>query len=317
MKFVKELWNSIVSLWNVWGGFILSLLIGKAVNFEKLRMDTAVSYILLLLAIMSALTIIKKNVFRKKISKIEALALMTQKTVSNIDTSIDPLGKMETLGNNIIETKKITRKVGILIMTKIKTILKWLGNYWQQWIGLLGTYVVACYVYYCIAMDKLNWLFENWLPQEQSWILTAKIIVAIIVALGVALVTRNQCKWVGLGSNEKVKEYKEALQNLTNEAIPQLSSSAKATIRSTLKEKQSSLKLLEANLSSVQKQAKQLENDIKDKQTLFSIIQVAGATETMINLQQKYQETVNQITTLGNEIEVINNDIENLTNALQ
>lgn len=315
MKMLKDLWNYILSLWNVWGGIIVSILIGKAVDYEKVRMDRAVSLILLVLTIVSVLTFIKKAFVGKKLTKAETLIVATQKSVANLDTSLSPIVKGEVLGEKIIETQKITRKVGEAIMKKVKAILKWLCLYWQQWVGLLITYVVAVYTYYCLALDKLNWLFE-WLPKDFGWVLSAKIFIGVVVALGVALITRNQCKWVGVGTNEKCKEYKEHLQELIEAGVPQLSSSAKSTLKSALKEAQNQLKLAEAKLSSLKKKAKQIETDIINNQALYEVLKNDSTSQLLMQLQEQYSKAVDEVSQKQNEISKLNADIENLTNAL-
>lgn len=314
MKFLKELWQTFISLWNIWFGVLLSFLIGRYVEWDKLRMDRVVSIIALTIASISALTIIKKYCFGKKLNKVESLSLLGQR---NINNALDPVSTGEEIGEKVIKTHEISRKVRINIVKKLKAIFKWLGTYWQQWIGLLGTYLVAVYVYYCLAMDKLNWIFKNWIPQDFGWVLSAKIVVAVLVALGVALVTRNQCKWVGVGSNDRAKEYKKHLNDLALGAIPQLNSSTKSVLKDALKEKQKLLKVCEANLASLKKQLAQFETEISAKNILFSTIHVDNAQSIMNELNAKWNETQANITIAENELKTLNEDINNLTNALQ
>lgn len=310
-KRIKKITKSIINLWNIYGGIILSYLFAKYMNFDKSSMDIMTSYLIMNLAFISTLTLIKCNLSNKKTENLLDKALMySQNSVRLMQIATNPNEKIKELGNTIEETQKIIGKVENNMWKNIKNVLNWIKTYWQQIVGLVSTFAVACVTVYAFIFDKFGWLLQ-YFPEGETWEIAIKISVGIFAVIGVIFMVRNQVKWVGIGSITTAQEY---LESLSKTVEGELSDKAKLQVKASIKTLKTNLKGLEKEYDVIYSTFKNIDGQLSVQNELLKL--GAGDMNTVKELtieKSKLQGELNQISA---KIENAQNSIEKYSNVL-
>lgn len=119
IKTIKKTIEKIISLWNIYGGIILSTFIAWLTNFSKDSMDNITSYLVMTLTCISVLTFFKLVLFKKKSSGVVDGITLNQSSIKAMKTAINPLETGKEIGTTIIQTKNMLERLGTKIMNWI------------------------------------------------------------------------------------------------------------------------------------------------------------------------------------------------------
>lgn len=300
----KKITSFLKSYWNIYGSLIISTFASWLVDWNASQMMTINQYFGITISAMCLLTLIKVLLFPKmQKNKIEKIAT-SQKVVKNMNTSLDPEGKI----NDTITLMNETIKGGEKIMSKIKRAFAWLKNYRQQVYGLVGAFLYATYVVYCLISDKLDLIYQwSFIPNTAVAHIIVKIVVGLISVFIVYFLVRNQIKWVGVGSIAKAQEYLNQLSStVTNSS--HLSKETKNNIKEKLKVLHNGLKTAKAKELELENKVSKAKTDLKVYVELINLslpYDAKGyqqATVVVSNLEREYHEAKNVVETLEKQI---------------
>ena len=263
--------------WDIFGGTLCGIGLSYLVHWQLNQIQVIYSVIILILVCIGLFKVVKNNLdkryYRKKI--IVDKIVENQKPMKAIKMANEPTSTGEELGLALIDTMK----GGKLLMKKIKNIFVWIGKYWQQIIGLIGDFVVACLVIYAYVFDKFGFILQ-YFPKTQAWEIGVKIAVGVIAFIFVFFTIRNQVKWVGVGSIATAQKY---LNKLADAKSLELSPTAKSTVKQAINKFKEELNKVEKALSEKQKQIKGIEKELEGMKQILSL---------GLGNQQDYQKLV-------------------------
>lgn len=250
---------------DIFSGTILGLMLSAFVSFKIEKIQLIYSVIILVLLCIGLFKVVKtsitKSMKRKKIM-IDRI-VENQKPMKAIIMAQNPTKQGEELAEVLIDTMK----GGKIIMKKIKNLFIWIGKYWQQIIGLIGTFAYAVLITVMLIYDKFGFIL-NKLPQTFAWQLGSKIAIGVLSTIAVIFSVRNQVKWVGLGSLDTARKY---LEELANSNSKKLSATAKASLKKALKTCKKTLADYKKDLATKQTKKTKLETQISDLKELMKL----------------------------------------------
>lgn len=241
-KILNKISTFLKDYWNLYAPPIISTLIAWLVDWNAGQMQTINQYIGVTISLICVLTMFKFLIFPNKKKNIVEQAVSSQKSVRNMETGINPVGKIdETIV--LIETGV---KGGKKTMEKIKKFFKWIWYYKEQLIGLIEPLLYATLVVYMYICDKFGFIL-NYLPDTMAVKISVKVIFGVLSAVFIFYTIRNQVKWVGVGSVATATEYlNKIIEKITSGST--LSDKTKTKIKEILKQLSKSLKNAEVEL---------------------------------------------------------------------
>ena len=285
--------------WDIFGGTIGGIGLSIIANFKLDGIQLIYSVIILILVCIGLFKVLKNSIDKSFINQHKVLLdkiVDNQRHMKAIKMANEPTQTGEELGNVLIDTMKGGKKV----MQKIKNVFVWIGKYWQQIIGLLGTLCYACIMVYAFVFDKFEFILQ-YLPQGEGWEIGTKIAVGVISVIFVIFSVRNQVKWVGIGSIEQANQY---LQELATATETKLSSSAKENIKNALKQMKAQLKGVGKTISSIKKEITDVEKEIASLKELLQI----GLSENQV----RYNDLMSKKNKLNSDLAQKQNEEANL-----
>lgn len=275
-KFFKSIFTfvikPIIDLWNIYGGVLLSMFIGKLTEYNKNSMDTFTSFIIMTLACIGALTFIKVSVFKKKANKIDNV-VSQQSSIKTIKTAIDPVASGEELGKIIVETTTNLERIGSKTMEKIKAFFKKLWGNKFTLISIIANSLICAFVDYLILFEYF--IKFEWFKQNQLTYTIGVIVLSIVVLIITIYTVITKYGW------ESLSELNKRIQEKRDYKISKLTSEQKHVLKSQIAIVESGIKSSKAQLKTYSK--------IIDN---FNVLQSVGITPT----SEKVNEYSNAIT---------------------
>ena len=188
---MKKIWDILKEYWNLYSPFIISSIASWLVDWNANQMVSINQWIGITLSLMALFTMIKFIIFPKKKKNTVEKLVSTQKVVKNTEMII-----------NQEENEKEKIKIGGHIMK----VLKWIKNYWQQLVGLLGA-LIYCFLAIFLAVKQYLEPITSLLPQSLGWTISVYVVYGVLTILIGFYLFRNQIKWVGLGSIQKATAF--------------------------------------------------------------------------------------------------------------
>lgn len=290
----KNLLHSLLKLWNIYVGVLISTIIAWLFDYKSNNMDNTTSYLLMTFTICSLLTFIKSKIKDKSDEDLHTIEKITQQqpTIKIVNKT---LGKQENV--DIQDTIKQSKNLWRLIMEKIKKFFKWIWLYKEQILGLLGSLVYAGLTVYAYIFDKFGFILQ-YFPDTLGWEIAVKIVVGLFSILFIFLGIRNQVIWGGIGSIERANAY---LKKLQEGVESNLSTEAREIINNAWKKLKSNVKLKEQKIKSLQST---LEKLTKEMSTTQELIKLGLKTDTdYAKLVEEGNKINSQITQKQSEIE--------------
>lgn len=210
-KFFKSIFTfvikPIIDLWNIYGGVLLSMFIGKLTEYNKNSMDTFTSFIIMTLACIGALTFIKVSVFKKKANKLDTV-VSQQSSIKTIKTAIDPVASGEELGKMIIETTTNFERIGSKTMEKIKAFFKKLWGNKFTLISIITNSLICAFVDYLILFEYF--INFEWFKKNQLAFTIGVIVITVLVLIVTIYTVITKYGWESLNElNKRIQEKKE------------------------------------------------------------------------------------------------------------
>lgn len=291
---MKKIWDILKEYWNLYSPFIISSIASWLVDWNANQMVSINQWIGITLSLMALFTMIKFIIFpKKKKNPVEKL-VSTQKVVKNAEMII-----------NQEENEKEKIKIGGNIMK----VLKWIKNYWQQLVGLLGA-LIYCFLAIFLAVKQYLEPITSLLPQSLGWTISVYVVYGLLTILIGFYLFRNQIKWVGVGSIQKATDY---INNKGQEIAGTLNNANKKKFKTMLNTAKKSLKVAQTNLSTLTTNynsvVKQLETQDQFLETLFNV----GAEQTTISeAQARKNEITSSLNTIASELNKAKQEVSNL-----
>ena len=291
---MKKIWDILKEYWNLYSPFIISSIASWLVDWNANQMVSINQWIGITLSLMALFTMIKFIIFpKKKKNPVEKL-VSTQKVVKNAEMII-----------NKEENDKEKIKIGGNIMK----VLKWIKNYWQQLVGLLGA-LVYCFLAIFLAVKQYLEPITSLLPQSLGWTISVYVVYGLLTILIGYYLFRNQIKWVGVGSIQKATDY---INNKGQEIAGTLNNANKKKFKTMLNTAKKALKVAQTNLSTLTTNynsvVKQLETQDQFLETLFNV----GAEQTTISeAQARKNEITSSLNTIASELNKAKQEVSNL-----
>lgn len=269
--------------WDIFGGTFCGIGLSYLVHWQLNQIQVIYSVIILILVCIGLFKVMKNSIDKKLRRKqiIVDKIVESQKPMKAIKLANEPTSTGEELGYALIDTMKGGKK----LMRKIKNMFVWIGKYWQQIIGLIGDFVVACLVIYAYVFDKFGFILQ-YFPKTQAWEIGVKVAIGVFAFVFVFFTIRNQVKWVGVGSIEKAQKY---LTQLANDKNAELSPSAKIAIKQAISKFKDELNKVEKTLSEKVKKIKELEKEVEGMKQVLSL---------GLGNQQEYQNAIVELQNL-------------------
>lgn len=284
MKRLKDAWEKLKGLWNIYGGIGISTLIAWLTKWNKSEMDKWSSYLILMLTCISVLTFFKIVLFKKKASAIDKVA-NADKSVKTLKTAVDPARSGEEIGTAIIFTINGGKKV----MVKFKNFLK---EIWGNKLTITNTIIVLFFATLSQVVTYTDYLYRiSWFAENELVIKIASPIIAGI--------------WVFIDLFTTYTKYGfESLQELADRKMSKLSKEEKARLKTNLK-------TLKESLSTAESKYADLIKAVRDFETLVN----AGYVVTMAE-NEEYNTNKRQITNIETTIENLKNKIDEINKEL-
>lgn len=291
---MRKIWDILKEHWNLYSPFIISSIASWLVDWNANQMIAINQWIGITLSLMALFTMIKFIISPKKKKNAVEKLVSTQKVVKNAEMII-----------NQEENYKEKIKIGGIIMK----VLKWIKNYWQQLLGLLGALIYCFFAIFLAVKQHLEPIISL-LPQSREWTIIVYIVYSIATILVGYFLFRNQIKWVGLGSIQKATDY---INNKGQEIAGTLNSANRKKFKSMLNTTKKALKVAKNNLSTITANynsvVKQLETQNQFIETLFNV----GAEQTTIaEAQIRKSEITSSLNTIANELNKAKQEVSNL-----
>lgn len=291
---MKKILDILKEYWNLYSPFIISSIASWLVDWNANQMVSINQWIGITLSLMALFTMIKFIIFPKKKKNTVEKLVSTQKVVKNTEMII-----------NQEENEKEKIKIGGHIMK----VLKWIKNYWQQLVGLLGA-LVYCFLAIFLAVKQYLEPITSLLPQSIGWTISVYAVYSVLTILIGFYLFRNQIKWVGVGSIQKATDY---INNKGQQIAGTLNNANKKKFKTMLNTAKKSLKVAQTNLSTLTTNynsvIKQLETQNQFLETLFSV----GAEQTTIaEAQTRKNEITSSLNTIENELNKAKQEVSNL-----
>ena len=291
---MKKIWDILKEYWNLYSPFIISSIASWLVDWNANQMVSINQWIGITLSLMALFTMIKFIIFPKKKKNTVEKLVSTQKVVKNAEMII-----------NKEENDKEKIKIGGNIMK----VLKWIKNYWQQLVGLLGA-LVYCFLAIFLAVKQYLEPITSLLPQSLGWTISVYVVYGLLTILIGYYLFRNQIKWVGVGSIQKATDY---INNKGQEIAGTLNNANKKKFKTMLNTAKKSLKVAQTNLSTLTTNynsvVKQLETQDQFLETLFNV----GAEQTTISeAQARKSEITSSLNTIASELNKAKQEVSNL-----
>lgn len=291
---MKKLLDILKEYWNLYSPFIISSIASWLVDWNANQMVTINQWIGITLSLMALFTMVKFLIFPKKKKNAVEKLVSSQKVVKNAEMIINQEEKIK---------EKI--KIGGYIMK----VLKWIKNYWQQLISLLGA-LIYCFFAIFLAVKQYLDPITSLLPQSIGWTISFYVIYSVLSILIGFYLFRNQIKWVGVGSIQKATDY---INNKGQEIAGTLNNANKKKFKSMLNSSKKALKVAQNNLSTLTTNynsvVKQLETQNQFLETLFSV----GAEQTTISeAQARKNEITSSLNTIASELNKAKQEVSNL-----
>lgn len=280
--------------WNLWGSIIISLLWAWWKKFSIVKMDETTSFLTMTLMFVGVSTFVKSMIIKKNHKKNNSNldnVFQNQRSVKTISIALDPIGECEKLGKLVLTTAEGGKK----IMNKIKRFFKWIGLYWQQLVGLLGSIAYALVIVYAYIFDKFGFILQ-YFPQTIGWEIAVKVCIGILSLVFVIFIIRNQVTGKSfIGSIETAETY---LKNMSTQLSTNLSSSVKSKIKDALKQVKKQTTAFQKQLESIEKQITQKSKEIEDIEEFIKLGLSTGSTQDNYNnlltakndLQKQYDD---------------------------
>ena len=291
---MKKIWDILKEYWNLYSPFIISSIASWLVDWNANQMVSINQWIGITLSLMALFTMIKFIIFPKKKKNTVEKLVSTQKVVKNAEMII-----------NQEENEKEKIKIGGHIMK----VLKWIKNYWQQLVGLLGA-LIYCFLAIFLAVKQYLEPITSLLPQSIGWTISVYVVYGLLTILIGFYLFRNQIKWVGVGSIQKATDY---INNKGQEIAGTLNNANKKKFKSMLNSSKKALKVAQNNLSTLTTNynsvVKQLETQDQFLETLFNV----GAEQTTISeAQARKNEITSSLNTIASELNKAKQEVSNL-----
>ena len=291
---MKKIWDILKEYWNLYSPFIISSIASWLVDWNANQMVSINQWIGITLSLMALFTMIKFIIFPKKKKNTVEKLVSTQKVVKNAEMII-----------NKEENDKEKIKIGGNIMK----VLKWIKNYWQQLVGLLGA-LVYCFLAIFLAVKQYLEPITSLLPQSLGWTISVYVVYGLLTILIGYYLFRNQIKWVGVGSIQKATDY---INNKGQEIAGTLNNANKKKFKTMLNTAKKALKVAQTNLSTLTANynsvVKQLETQDQFLETLFNV----GAEQTTISeAQARKNEITSSLNTIASELNKAKQEVSNL-----
>ena len=291
---MKKIWDILKEYWNLYSPFIISSIASWLVDWNANQMVSINQWIGITLSLMALFTMIKFIIFPKKKKNTVEKLVSTQKVVKNAEMII-----------NKEENDKEKIKIGGNIMK----VLKWIKNYWQQLVGLLGA-LVYCFLAIFLAVKQYLEPITSLLPQSLGWTISVYVVYGLLTILIGYYLFRNQIKWVGVGSIQKATDY---INNKGQEIAGTLNNANKKKFKTMLNTAKKALKVAQTNLSTLTTNynsvVKQLETQDQFLETLFNV----GAEQTTISeAQARKSEITSSLNTIASELNKAKQEVSNL-----
>ena len=291
---MKKIWDILKEYWNLYSPFIISSIASWLVDWNANQMVSINQWIGITLSLMALFTMIKFIIFPKKKKNTVEKLVSTQKVVKNAEMII-----------NQEENEKEKIKIGGNIMK----VLKWIKNYWQQLVGLLGA-LVYCFLAIFLAVKQYLEPITSLLPQSIGWTISVYVVYGLLTILIGYYLFRNQIKWVGVGSIQKATDY---INNKGQEIAGTLNNANKKKFKTMLNTAKKSLKVAQTNLSTLTTNynsvVKQLETQDQFLETLFN---VGAEQNTISEAQARKNEITSSLNTIASELNKAKQEVSNL-----
>ncbi len=275
---MKKYLKTVKELWNVYGGLVLSTSIAWANDFSKGSMDTTTSYIVLSLTCISVLTFLKITLLKKKVGAVEN-SMLQQKSLKAMKTALNPTENGEKIGNTLIETIEISRKV---------------GNTMKNWImknkGAITTTIVAILTIVACVCTKIN--------NEFATLVTINGYNVIAIVGGVATIV------AGLFT-----------QPFTSTKVGEAIDSVIKTIKASKDDDKAIVTTVKKRIGELETNAKLWENQIERNKATIRKVELLSKIENYTVAQdeiQNYELASKENATLIVNLEAIKKEIENL-----
>lgn len=305
--------------WDILGGTIIGIIISVLVDWHIEKVQLAYSVIILILVFVGFLKVLMSDCSKGKIEELNK-NLIENDVLHKVANSQIPIKAMKISENPTLEGEEL----GILFlnsmkgrkkkMIKIKNFFKWIVKYKEQLIGLCGSVVYASLTIYAYIFDKFDFILK-YFPTTKGWELGVKISIGIISILFIVFGIRNQCKWVGVGSLDKAREY---IEQLGNKVGNKLSPEAKKIVQNALRALENTLKQAKVEYNKVlaSYEAKKLE--IKPVQELINlgVGDPIKLTQQLGNLKQEANNFESELKRIDKEIESLQEQINQYQHAL-
>ncbi len=291
---MKKILDILKEYWNLYSPFIISSIASWLVDWNANQMVTINQWIGVTLSLMALFTMIKFIIFPKKKKNAVEKLVSAQKVVKNTEMIINQEEKIK---------EKI--KIGGYIMK----VLKWIKNYWQQLIGLLGALIYCFFAIFLVVQQYLEPI-TSLLPQSLGWTISVYVVYSVLTILIGFYLFRNQIKWVGVGSIQKATDY---INNKGQEIAGTLNNANKKKFKSMLNASKKALKVAQNNLSTLTTNynsvVKQLETQNQFLETLFN---VGAEQNTISEAQARKNEITSSLNTIANELNKAKQEVSNL-----
>jgi len=300
VKIVKSILKKLISLWTVYGGIALSLVIAWWTNFTKNKMDLWTAFLTLTITCIGLLTFVKSVVLkRKQDTSIESMAMIRNRNAHSLDKVISPEENSKELGELIIHSVKEGKE----IMSKIGKFLKLLWGNKYTLASIISNLAVTAFAQFLMYSDMLN-KYEFFVQHTLAF----RIAVTVLCALW--LIDNIFCVVTKYGL-ESLGDLKERSEKKKQEAIEKLTPEQKATFKNTLvsfKEKHNEL------INSINGLVKDIEK-FKKVVADFELLQkynIASTSEQEAN----YNDARNQLVVLINEKQSLENQKTSLEHEM-
>lgn len=291
---MKRLLKQIIEELNIYGGIVLSILIGWLCKFEKFNMDKVTSFLLLTLTIVGLGTIIKSKIFHKKLSPVEK-AVLSQPTLKAVDNMVEE-SKVDE--KELKERMKRTERKWKIIMKRIGNFFKWLwGNKVTLTTILINVAVVgfANYLTFAEQLMRFEFVAENSLAFK----IAVPVVSGLYTILSTfAIVNKRGC--------ESLKELAEITEQKKAEKLSKLTKEQKAVIKNEIYE-------IQAKSAKAKEQLASFDKIIANFQVLSKIEHYSVPQEKVI----EYQNATNQYGLVQSTYAKLQEELANLKNSLK
>ena len=285
MHSLKEL---IKEYWNIYGSVILSTILSWLLNWNAEQMFALNQYIGVTISIMCFLTMIKFLITPKGKKTLIETVVSTQPSVKKTDILLHQDEKNEKL-----------YKEGKRIMNRIKKVLSWIKNYWQQIIGLLGTFALATLAVFFVITDKFGWLLQ-YFPETPGWQIGVRIAFGVVAVLFTFYMVRNQVKWCGVGSIAHAQEY---LKQFGIKAASSISKENRTMFKEALNTAKKALKTAKASLEASQIKYDNAVKEFDSQNEFVKTLTTIGAESVILgNAKTRLAELQQSVVILSNEL---------------